>query len=259
MARYKIGTTEAGDAGLDLSWVKRLRAVDGAIIITKQISPKFHDAALEHKDKIIIHATCTGYGHTILEPNVPSIDNEFNAVMNLVAAGFPKQKIVIRVDPIIPTPKGINRAMNVIKMFMDAGFSRFRVSIIDMYPHVRERFMKAGLPPLYGDVGFSPSAAQVQAVDKMLMDMFDYWKSTHDISFDALRIESCAEPELTNVVQCGCVSAYDLELLGLSDDDVDSVGYQRPNCLCYSGKTELLKGKKTKQRCDHRCLYCFWK
>lgn len=46
MARYKIGITEAGDAGLDLSWANKLDTVDGAIIITKCISPEFYDAVL---------------------------------------------------------------------------------------------------------------------------------------------------------------------------------------------------------------------
>lgn len=42
MAKYKIGITEAGDAGIDLSWVDKLGAVDGAIVITKCVSVDFH-------------------------------------------------------------------------------------------------------------------------------------------------------------------------------------------------------------------------
>lgn len=252
MAKYKIGTTEHGDAGIDLSWVNRLDKVDGAIVITKRVSSGFHDAVLSNKDKLIVHATITGYGGTVLEPNVPSINDGFNAVMALVQAGFPKEKVVIRVDPIIPTTKGIRRAAVVIKMFMDVGFARFRISIIDMYPHVRERFKQAGLPLPYGEFGFSPSKEQVQEVDKMLKAASEYCQFP-----DMLRIESCAEPGLTSAIKCGCVSEYDLNLLGLSEDgEADSVGYQRQNCLCYSGKTELLKGKS---RCGHKCLYCFWK
>ena len=172
--------------------------------------------------------------------------------MDLVRAGFPKEKVVIRVDPIIPTTKGIRTAAVVIKTFMDAGFNRFRVSIIDMYPHVRERFKQAGLPLPYGEFGFSPSKEQVHAVDKMLRAASEYWQLP-----DVLRIEGCAEPGLTNVSQCGCVSDYDLNLLGLQEDDMaDSAGYQRKHCMCYSGKTELLKGNS---RCKHGCLYCFWK
>ncbi len=256
--KYKIGITEAGDAGKDLSWVGKLTTVDGAIAITKCVSVDFYDAVLANKDKLIIHATFTGYGHSVLEPNVPPPYKEFDAIMTLVKGGFPKEKMVIRVDPIIPTEKGIDKALDIIKTFMDVGFSRFRVSIIDMYAHVRERFRQAGLSLPYGEFRFQPAKEQVAAVDRMLKKALEYWHSlgNRELFLDELRIESCAEPGLKNVIQCGCVSAYDLNLLGLDADDLDSCGYQRPKCLCYSGKTELLKHK---ERCPHRCLYCYWK
>lgn len=259
MPNYKIGITEAGDAGLDLSWVDKLDTVDGAIVITKRISPDFYDAVLSNKDKLIVHATFTGYGHSVLEPNVPPPSEEFNAIMSLIKGGFPKERLVIRVDPIIPTLKGLNTARCVIKTFMDVGFSRFRISIIDMYPHVRERFKDASLPLPYGENGFSPSHEQIRAVDKMLCDVADYWSSLGDRtdSYETLRIESCAEPGLTNAAHCGCISSYDLWLLGLHDEpNPDSYGFQRKNCLCYSGKTELLEHR---QRCGHQCLYCYWR
>lgn len=55
MALYKIGVTEAGDAGVDLSWEEKLDDVDAAVLITKCVSPDFFDATLRHKDKLIIH------------------------------------------------------------------------------------------------------------------------------------------------------------------------------------------------------------
>lgn len=258
MAKYKIGITEAGDAGKDLSWVDKLDTVDGAVVITKCISVDFHDAVIVNKDKLIVHATFTGYGGSVLEPEVPDIYDEFDAIMTLVKNGFPKEKIVIRVDPIIPTTKGIDLALRVIKSFMDIGFSRFRVSIIDMYPHVRDRFKQSNLPLPYGEFGFTPNKDQIAAVDEMLKNARYYWYSlgNRKLFGDELRIECCAEPGLKNVIQCGCISNYDLSLLNLKTDDSDSCGYQRPNCLCYSGKTELLKNKK---QCPHGCLYCYWR
>ena len=89
MALYKIGVTEAGDAGVDLSWEEKLDDVDAAVLVTKCVSPDFFDAALRHKDKLIIHTTMTGYGHSILEPNVPTPYEEFAAIMELTKAGFP--------------------------------------------------------------------------------------------------------------------------------------------------------------------------
>lgn len=253
MAKYKIGITEAGDAGLDLSWTKRLDSVDGAVLITKCISPHFLKEVLAHKDKIIIHATFTGYGGTVIEPCVPPPYDEFDAILQLVKAGFPKEHIVIRVDPIIPTLKGVRTALSVIETFIDQGFSRYRISVVDMYPHVRDRFKQAGVPLPYGDY-FSPSKEQLRRVDEMVRIAKVYWADQNgDVPF---RIESCAEPGLIEPIQCGCISAYDLGLLGLDVTEADNTGFQRKHCLCYSGKTELLEHKA---RCPHGCLYCYWR
>jgi len=252
MSRYKIGATDGGDAGLDLSWVYRLNDVDGAVVITKNITPLFQEAVLANKDKLIVHATITGFGGTKIEPNVPKVDDNFDALATLISNGFPQAKITIRIDPIIPTPKGIQRAFSIFKKGIDNGFSRFRVSIIDMYPHVRERFKAAGLPLPYGDEGFSPSTEQIKAVDDMLTAVLTYCKTKSNTP----RIECCAEPKLKNAIQCGCIGGFDLMLLGLNPYESNDVGYQRKHCMCYSGKTELLKSKIP---CSHGCIYCFWK
>lgn len=254
MPRYKIGITEAGDAGLDLSWESKLTSVDGAILITKRISPAFIGAVIRHKEKLIVHATITGYGGTVVEPKVPTPTETFAHLKDLIEAGFPKNKVTVRVDPIIPTERGIKRAFDVIKNGIDSGFYRFRVSIIDMYPHVRSRFNEKELPLPYGEKGFLPSKSQSKSVDKMLESLIEYGKQKEKI---CIQIETCAEPQLTNALQQGCISSQDLELLNLEDDpNNDNVGFQRKNCLCYSGKTELLANKK---RCPHKCLYCYWR
>ena len=256
MAKYKIGVTEAGDAGLDTRWENRLDEVDGAIVITKRITSDFFDAVLRHKDKLIVHATVTGNGGTPIEPNVPTIEQSFVSVNALVRNGFPMEKVVIRIDPIIPDTDHLTAALNVFSSFMSVGFTRYRVSIIDMYPHARERFEKAGIPLPYGPAGFSPSIEQSDAVDAMLAEARARCGSLCGKGIDALRIEACAEPQLHNVIQSGCVSSYDLALLGLDAGDADSRGPQRRNCLCYSGKVELLNHRT---RCQNGCLYCYWR
>ena len=175
--------------------------------------------------------------------------------MELVKAGFPMEKIVIRIDPIIPTEKGLSVAYRTMISFMEMGFQRYRVSVIDMYPHARSRFKKAGLPLPYGDNGFAPSQAQLSKVDDMLRQAKQFWEGLDNGK--VLRIESCAEPGLTEPITSGCISDYDLNLLGLSEDsESNGVGYQRKSCMCYAGKTELLKHKT---RCPHGCLYCYWR
>ena len=205
MAKYKIGITERGDAGIDLSWVEKLDQVDGAVVITKIITDGFRDAVLKNKDKLILHLTVTGYGGTVLEKNVPTMEESFALAKELVDKGFPKEKIVIRVDPTIPTKKGVALARKVITTFLATGFHRFRVSVIDMYPHVIERFQKAGLPSPYPGSRMSPTDDQMDLVDEMFFELADSFEP----GVGSMRIECCAEPHLVFPVQCGCISAYD--------------------------------------------------
>lgn len=146
----KIGITEAGDAGLDFSWADKLYDIN--IIITKHLTPKntkLMSLLLENYDKIILHCTCTGYGGTIVEPNVPKPTEVYAGIKELISKGFPVSQIVLRTDPIIPTDKGIKCVTDVWKLFSDLGIKRCRFSIIDMYPHVKERFQEiCGSVPL---------------------------------------------------------------------------------------------------------------
>lgn len=241
----KIGITERGDAGIDLSWEKKIEQVDGVILITKNITEEFRNAAIRNKEKVIVHATCTGYGGTILEPNVPEYQEQINSIKQLVNDGFPIEQIVLRVDPIIPTVEGLETAAKVINRAREdvPGISRVRFSLIDMYPHVRERFQKQNIPLPYGD-NFYPGREDVQRVNEWLQEQ----KKMHPIHFEA-----CAEN--VDAEQVGCVSNRDIQIFGLEMQE-EIGGYQRKGCLCLSCKTELLSEKK---QCPHQCLYCYWK
>ena len=255
MAKYRIGITECGDAGIDLSWKEKMGCVDAAILITKEITPEFIEAVLEFKDRVIVHSTITGYGGTVLEPNVPRPEVEIKATNNLVRKGFPKSHIVIRVDPIIPTNKGFIRATRVFNKCIESGYERYRVSIIDMYHHVRERFKQHNLPLPYGE-NFYPNRMQFITADSVPVLAKAIWRTKHPDNPDGISIEGCCEPMMKCCTECGCISKHDLNILGLVDDEDDYPGYQRKYCSCYSGKTELLESK---HQCAHGCLYCYWK
>ena len=83
MARYKIGATDGGDAGLDLSWQDKMNTVDGAVLITKRVTPAFIDA-VKDLPNVIVHVTCTGYGGTVVEPNVPKPKEQMEAALQLL-------------------------------------------------------------------------------------------------------------------------------------------------------------------------------
>lgn len=249
-----IGVTERGDPSINYEWVRKMNSVDGAVIITKNLTPKFQEAILPFADKCILHASITGLGGTAMEPNLPKWQDSLLQLTNLVKAGFPKDHIVVRVDPIIPYWDYLERAEQVIISAYHCGFRRFRISVMDHYGHVFVRFSEADIPyPLpaqkseYGR-SFRASEAQMQEVS----DVCRRLKERHP----DIVIEACAEKSLRHVRHCGCVSAYDFQILGLPYDDIDAPGYQRMGCMCYSGKKELLTDKA---RCPYQCLYCFWK
>lgn len=247
----KIGITERGDASIDYSWVEKLKTVDGAILITKNVTDKFIETVLPFQDKVILHATVTGYGRTKLEPNVMSPIQSFKQLNKLREAGFHANHIVLRVDPIIPTERGIRVARDIIEYGYREGIRRVRVSVLDMYPHVRERFSTAGIPLPYGN-NFSATKEQFMAIDNMLQFcLLKYCSSKFSI-------ESCAEPLLQEPIHTGCVGPKDFEILGLTaPEETLSVGAkQRKTCLCCSCKTELLNNR---EQCPNGCLYCYWK
>lgn len=223
----KIGITERGDPSIDFTWTKKLDKVDGAILITKNLTDKVIDQAIPYFDKLIFHISCTGYGQTVVEPNIPAFENQLSQAQKLIGSGFPADRVVIRIDPIIPTKKGLVTATGVFKRAYKLGFRRFRVSLIDCYPHVRERMHNMGLMPPYGDK-FYPEKEQIDATNNII----NQWKK----ECPEACIESCAERDLVSTERIGCLSKKDLDLLGLKMKNPDDAGFQRHGCLCCSAK-----------------------
>lgn len=253
----KIGITERGDAGLDFTWAQSLinHKVDGAILITKNINSTFTQYLMDmHTNNIpiILHATCTGWGNSEMEPNVPCYQLQMDALMKLIDSGFPKKRCVVRIDPIIPNADGLHRLKNVLN-YMNRHFDYFkdirvRISILDEYKHVKDRLTNIGLPSIYDNTRMFPNRYELRAVANIL-NAYPY------------QFETCAEPYLTgsNIQVQGCISKEDLQLMGFTSEQIDSIpaiSYQRKNCHCLSCKTELLS---CKHRCPHQCLYCYWK
>ena len=249
----KIGITERGDAGIDLSWYEKLSLVDGTILITKNITPglkyKLMQAYLSGK-KIILHCTCTGWGNTAFEPNVPAYHEQLNQLKILISEGFPATNCVLRIDPIFPTESGLKQVENVLEYFasLNTGISRIRISVYDEYKHVKERLKKIGCNPCYGN-SFYASPEQIKKVGETL-SRYPY------------KFETCAEDILCTCYpehfsQTGCVSTKDLDILGLDKPiNMNENGQNRYGCHCLGCKTGLLENK---HRCPHQCVYCYWK
>lgn len=239
----KIGITEAGEVAFNLDVFDRL--YDGNIIITKRLTTKLIDKLLEHKDKIILHLTCTGWGNSILEPFVPTLETTRKKFGELIEKGFPIEHCVLRIDPCILTKRGIENMCAVVMAFSDTGIKRVRFSVLDMYDHVKKRFKEEGLELPY-ETFHAPLEQR-----KKLYDMLVGFGKKY-----GFEVEACAEPGIESI---SCLSQKDIDILGLTDR-VTLVGNkeQRSNCHCPANKTEMIKSEDKAKRCNNRCLYCFW-
>ena len=240
-----VGITERGDPVFDTSWISRIgdKDIDYAILISKSI-PDI-PTMLKHKDKIIFHATTTGMGGTLIERGVKSTAERFEDLEKLCVAGFPREQIVIRVDPIISTSKGVKTAINVMNMAISLGYRRIRFSLVNPYPHVIERMRRCS-----------------DNVCTIFTTEIDHRKAYDEIKklskqYPEVSFESCA---MDDEFKTACISSKDAEILHLSQDIIDKLytgsSKQRSKCLCPSTKIDLLKSPR---QCKHSCLYCYWK
>lgn len=245
----RFGTTEISDPSFHLEIFDNL--YDGNLIITKRLTPKLIENLIENKDKIILHCTITGMGGTKIEPLVPTKEVMYQHVLELINKGFPVKQIVLRVDPIVPSEKGIQTALSVIWLFKDTGIERIRFSFLDMYKHVKDRFKKNNIPIPY-ETFHADEEKRNNAVNTII-------KIAEENGFKS--IECCGEPTtkmFPNLMYCPCLSQKDVDILGLTDK-INLVGNKeaRKNCGCPKNKTELIKDKP--KQCNNGCLYCFWK
>lgn len=260
----KIGFTERGDAGRDTSWFEKAKnnnTIAGVILITKNVdNENFRKKAitLNTAKPVIVHAGITGWGNTPMEPNVSDYMTTLNGVRALIDAGFPANRVVLRIDPIIPTDEGIRRAAQVIDIAENIinDVKRIRISIYDDYRPAHVEMLRRGLKPIDSSTFWKkeldrrPTTGQIIDVSTMLN------RIRQDKS-----IECCAEPELTcynsRIKAQGCISKTDLELMGLSYLLTTSINPQnRHGCMCLSCKYELLTKREP---CPNNCAYCYWR
>lgn len=238
----EIGITENTDVAFHLEAFDNLRKAN--IIITKRLTDPLIEKLVEHKEQIILHLTCTGMGGSKLEPFVPVPSVLREKFDDLVLSGFPVSHVVLRIDPIITTPKGVQTALKVLKLFSDSGITRIRWSSIDMYEHVRERFEENKIP--IPQDKFHASKPRINGLYSILQGIcyINDWE-----------LSACGEPGFEPTP---CISKRDLEILGL-ENEIELVGKkeQRSSCSCPSNKVQLIQCKP--ERCEHKCLYCYWK
>lgn len=248
-----FGIAENGDASMNYEWESSMRDMDGAILITKKLTAIFKNKVIEYMFRpFIIHVSCTGYGKTVLEPKLDKFQATIRGIKDLIDCGFPANRIVLRIDPIIPTEKGIGVFESVVRYAREIipDVNRIRVSVMDMYPHVRKRFEAAGLPCPYGN-NFQASDAMFRALNNKMESLKN--------EFPEINFESCCETKLPAAEATGCVSKKDYEILGVNLP-TDTRKGQRKGCLCLGDKKDMLTYKYNETGYNHcyGCLYCYW-
>lgn len=290
-----IGFTERGDAGIDLRWKDKLENtnnIDGAVLITKRITDKFIKTVLDLSKPVVVHANCTGWGGTAIEPGAAPYSEQLQMLNKLIELGFDVNRCVIRIDPIIPTSEGLSRLGAVLNAipnykYFDLDKMRIRFSVLDMYPHVKERFKKiqrdiretvpygydASLfpqgqtnPPTM--VGFDdPYHGKFYASQEQFVSVYDVLKE-YAPSDRAHLYETCAEPAMIAIDEqqdkqilkaTGCLSEADYTAMNLTKPNISAVnGQNRHGCLCLRTKTELFPARPI-HGCALKCAYCYWK
>ena len=260
----QIGITERGDAALNTGWKKWVENGQPAILITKNVIKLIEEnKQLLLNGNVIIHATITGLGGTQFEPHAPRYEKVLEFLEKQIRYGFPKERLVIRCDPIfIPFMLtksaflGENTYITAVWKIMDFAAKndlRFRISFFDYYPHVRARFENL------------PQDENIETLNRMQPEL--HLSSKERISFYMMfrdHIKENFENSLTEVEVCGepglpctgCLSKKDLDIFGIELDKDPETGMQRPACACLGIKRELLDNKHP---CAHGCLYCYWK
>ena len=284
-----VGITERGDAALSNEWKPWVEKGLPAILITKNPVKLINENPLlfsksNRQGNVILHATITGMGgYAVFEENVPHWNQMLSKLQRILDnPDFDRSRIVIHQDPIfvpflIAMGSGhMDMAMEVPK-FAKKNELRYRMSFLDLYPHVKTRMlnacqklddqedkMRAELAKGGALMVNHEHPHAVELYNKIIklqpemhlplntrLDFLELLKNKTGLTDD--EIEICGEPEM----KCtGCLSKRDFDTFDIElDKDLDT-GFQRPACACLGLKKELLSNKHP---CGHKCVYCFWK
>ena len=189
----KIGITETYDPCFVPDWETKL--LEANIVISKELNDEMIEKLLIVQDRVIFHHTVTGQGGTILEPNVQTPEHEFAQFRKLLSRGFPLTHYVLRLDPIIlwskETQGNIIKVLELWKPVVEECRNqiRCRVSVVDLYPHVKERLAAAGYKLFYDT--FTAPDAVFRRIGTIFCPFYQYFL-----------FECCAEPKLFPITSC---------------------------------------------------------
>ena len=264
--QFRIGTTETYDPSLCIdSWKNTIGEYDFILYITKVLNPEVISVLTSDefmKKMSIIHLTCTGWGGSFLEPNVVAPEVFCDKAKQLIAAGYPAERIVWRVDPIVPIVEGLERFKKSVELGLAVGVRSFRSSMLQLYKHSYARLLET---PIIDEINqiykgkFWPDKEATFDFYMKLRDVVRDFQSRYDNKLDFC---ACASSQLH---QCGfkdfaCVSVCDFILNGVDAHELwgHQKGTQRAGCGCLL-KHQMIPGGYSRGRCPNKCLYCYLK
>ena len=224
--------------------IRRSRKLDGVVYWTKDIrnfAVHFGLRAALTSYPSIIQYTVTGLAGSIWEPEVPSICEQLNALSEVLSE-LPAGAVQWRFDPIIADNAVFERFARIYEILGHTGakFDSVVVSFPDLYRKVSCRLKIKG--QIFPDLTIE---AKCEILEKLYR-------------ISGLKFNICCEGELLDqglgfVEKSSCVSAALFKKL--YDIDVDSRhdSSQRSECGC----TKSTDIGSYKQRCFHKCLYCY--
>lgn len=254
----RVGITEAGDPAHQPGWAASAihdHRVAGVVVVTKDPLACWDDLVRLREGNVpaILHVTATGWGGTRMEPGAPHPEAAVTAAAALAKASLVRS-IILRIDPIIPTPEGCNRAVWVARMGWRVGLKVVRFSLLHLHAYRRKEVLealseaeRAHLLKAYGKK-VRPSPEYAEAVARRL----------DPLAAAGVKFSTCATNEVRRpwAIATGCIDTEDLAILGIDPPQMGRNKQRRKGCLCLALKTEILDSKK---RCAHECAYCYWR
>ncbi len=167
--KIRVGIVQNGEPSVDYSWISKMEDVDFSILRVRNLTDEFVQAVLPHKHKLLLCVVCSGYGGTVVEPNVMDVQQQVFQLKRLLSMGFPKERVCLCVEPIIPTAKGIKNFVKVVEE-MHTFVSYCCINILKNTPLIQKRFAENKLPVLYGGEMYPPQSVW-DKVDEVVADL----------------------------------------------------------------------------------------
>lgn len=217
---------------------------DGLPMVLYTKAPVPLDVLILKQKNFAISYTITGWGGTWLEPKVPHPLDMIKHING--AASMLGERMSVRVDPVVPTTDGYEKALTVIGHINRP--VKIITSIIQLYSGHADMAKRLGI-----DLSmYTVTSGRAKFVRK---EIAQDWVNTvtKKYSWTNGRIQMCGMPyDLQGITHTGCIDKTMLDSIGVHTYKAIPEGKQRPGCKCIISKKQLISGS-----CVHGCVYCY--